>query len=583
MTIAALHDKPEAQSSRGGVFGARALRRIRAALENARQSPGWSAAALGLALLTMLPVLSVGVLALGPSEGNWTHLASTVLPYALANTFWIILGAGLLTLVTGAGAAWLVTMYRFPGRGLADRMLVLPLAMPVYIVAYAYAEFLDYAGPVQQSVRAMFGFSGPADYYFPDIRSLAGAILVFACALYPYVYLAARASFVQQSICVLEVARTLGRTAFSAFWSVALPMARPALAAGTGLVLMEVLNDLGAVQYLGVETLTASVYATWTQRGDLPGAAQIAGVMLGIIFALLMIERIARGGGSVEDTTGRYRAIPFETLSGWRGVVALVIAMVPAVIGFFIPMCVLAANALPQLPDALNGSYLTAGLNSLLLASLVSVTAVALACFFGYAARLAKNPLTSLAQRGASLGYALPGTVLAIGLFIPLAAFDNRIDAFLRSATGLSTGLLLSGTLFAVTAALVIRFLAVAIGAVEAGLGRISPNLDAAGRALGSSAGQILLRVHLPMLVPALGSAALLVFVDAMKELPATLLLRPLNFDTLATHVYGLAAAERLEEATLGAITIVIIGLIPVLLLHHAIAGGRTGSRGTGG
>jgi len=278
-----------------------------------------------------------------------------------------------------------------------------------------------------------------------------------------------------------------------------------------------------------------------------------------------------------------YRAIPFETLEGWRGWLALSLAGFPSLIGFFLPFSVLANRAIAQLPEGLSADYFAAGRNSLLLAGVTAAVTIVFAVFFGYAARVAKNAVTSGAARFASLGYALPGTVLAIGLFIPLAAFDNAIDGWMRQTFSFSTGLMLSGTLFAVTAALVIRFLAIAIGSIESGLARISPNLDAAGRALGASAFSIMLRVHLPMLVPALGAAALLVFVDAMKELPATLLLRPLGFDTLATHVYGLAAAERLEEATLGAVSIVLAGLLPVLLLHHTIAGGRTGARrGTG-
>lgn len=527
-------------------------------------------------------MLAVLVMAFGPGDDIWRHLASTVLPAALRNTFALLVGTGVVTLVMGTTAAWLVTMYRFPGRAIADRLLVLPLAMPTYIVAYAYAELLDYAGPVQSFVRSAFGFRSAADYVFPDIRSLPGAIAVFAAVLYPYVYLSARASFVQQSVCVLEVARTLGRSSLSAFRSVALPMARPALAAGVALVLMECLNDLGAVQYLGVETLTASIYATWTQRGNLAGAAQLASVMLVLVLTLLVMERSARGRARTVDTTGRYRAIPFEVLQGWRGWLAFAAVVMPFLLGFVVPFGLLLRQAFFQLAAGVTAEFMAAGLNSLLLASLVSLTAVALALFFGYAARVAQNPVTDTAARLAATGYALPGTVLAIGLMIPLAAFDNRLDALLERVFGHGPGLLLSGSLFAVTLALVIRFLAVALGSIEAGLQRISPNLDAAGRTLGASALTIIRRVHLPLLAPALGAAALLVFVDAMKELPATLLMRPFNFENLATQVYGLAAAERLEEAALGAVTIVLIGLVPVLALHQTIAGGRAGAAGGG-
>jgi iron(III) transport system permease protein len=556
------------------------LKRLSPMIRSARsRQPGNPALKIAAALLAgvfALPVIAILWLSFGPGESIWRHLASTVLPGALANTFLLVLGTGALTLITGTFAAWLVTMYRFPGRSIADRLLVLPMAMPAYIVAYAYVELLDYAGPVQTGLRAALGLKGADGNIFPDIRSLPGAIAIFSAALYPYVYMSARASFVQQSVCILEVARTLGRTAPNVFWSVALPIARPALAAGVALVAMECLNDLGAVQYLGVETLTASIYATWLQRTNLTGAAQLASVMLVLVVALLIGERLARAG-STQNTTGRQRAIPFEALDGWRGFAAFFLAIMPFVIGFVLPFGVLARHAIGRLDAAATATFLSAARNSLVLAALASVVAVALALFFGYAARVARGPVTSLAARLAALGYALPGTVLAIGLLIPLASFDNTIDAAINRCFGVQTGLLLSGSLFAVTLALVIRFLAVALGSIEAGLARISPNLDAASRALGRSPGATLINVHLPLLTPALGAAGLLVFVDAMKELPATLLLRPFNFETLATHVYGLAAAEQLEEAALGAVAIVLIGLVPALLLHQAVADGSPG------
>lgn len=539
---------------------------------------GWAVAAVLCAALLALPLLAVAAIAVSGTESIWRHLLTTVLPGALANTLLLMLGAATLTLVVGTLAAWIVTMHRFPGREIADRLLVLPLAMPVYIVAYAYVELLDYAGPVQSGLRAAFGFTSAADYAFPDIRSLPGAVLLFSLVLYPYVYLMARASFVQQSVCVLEVARTLGHTASETLWRVGLPLARPAIAAGVALVLMECLNDLGAVQYLGVETLSASIYATWLQRGNLAGAAQLALVMLGLVAALMVIERQARGAGSVQATTGRYRAIPFENLTGWKAGAALLAVLTPAVLGFGVPFAVLALQALAHFGTADLAAFAAAAGNSLLLASAASLVALALALLFGYAKRLDGSWVTRLAARMAGFGYALPGTVLAIGLLGPLAAFDNGVDAWMQRIFGIKTGLLFSGTLFAVTVALVIRFLAVAIGSVDAGINRISPSLDAAARTLGATSSITLLRVHLPILAPALGAAALLVFVDAMKELPATLLLRPFNFDTLATYVYGLTASEQFEEAALGAVTIVLIGLIPVLLLHTAIAGGRAGS-----
>ncbi len=542
-----------------------------------RASPGWTIAVAAILTVILLPVATIATLALTPAGDMWRHLVSTVLPRSLLTTGLLLCGVGTLTLIVGTATAWLVTMYRFPGRAIADRLLVLPLAMPTYIVAYCYAELLDYAGPVQTALRNWSGATGPNSFWFPDVRSLSGAIVVFSAVLYPYVYLTARASFVQQSVCALEVARTLGRTPLGTLWSVALPLARPALAAGVALALMEALNDLGAVQYLGVETLSASIYTTWLQRGSLAGAAQIATVMLILVLMLFAVERMARGQASSQHTTGRYRSIPFQDIEGWRGYVAGGLCLVPFILGFVIPALVLVGPALRHAGDAIAGGFWLAVMNSIGLAAVVSVAAVILSVVLGYAARAANNGFIKPAVRLAGLGYAVPGTVLAVGLLVPLAGLDNRIDAVMRATFGISTGLLMSGTIFALVLAMTIRFLAVALGSVEAGLERISPNLDAAARALGETALTTLFRVHLPMMLPALGAGALLVFVDAMKELPATLLLRPFNFETLATHVYGFAALEQFESAALGALTIVLAGLIPVLLLHKAVAGGRAG------
>jgi iron(III) transport system permease protein len=398
-------------------------------------------------------------------------------------------------------------------------------------------------------------------------------VLVMSAVLYPYVYLAARATFVQQSVCALEVARTLGRTSMGAFWAVALPLARPALAAGVALVAMETLNDLGAVQHLGVETLSASIYATWLQRSNLGGAAQLATVMLGLIFLLLVAERFARGGAKVHHTTGRYRAIPFQDIEGWRGYAAAALCSLPFVAGFVVPLLVLGNFAVGHVSVAIEGGFLKAAWNSMLLATLAAAVAVALGLLISYAPRVAKTGFTRTAAQISGFGYALPGAVLALGVLIPLAALDNSVDALARSLLGISTGLILSGSIAALVYAYVIRFLAVARGGIEAGLERISPNLDAAARALGETAASALWRIHLPLLAPALGAAGLLVFVDALKELPATLLLRPFNFETLATHVYALAAVEQIESGALGALTIVLAGLVPLVVLHGTIAG----------
>jgi iron(III) transport system permease protein len=553
------------------------LRRIAAWRARRRISPAWTVS-VGLILAVLaLPVVAIVAMALAPADNIWPHLVRNVLPRSLWTTLLLLAGVGTLTLIVGTLAAWLVTMYRFPGRDIADWLLLLPLAMPTYIIAVCYAELLDYSGPVQAALRALFGWTNARAYWFPEVRSQGGAILVLSFVLYPYVYLTARASFLQQSACALEVARTLGRTPWGTFREVALPLARPALAAGVTLVLMECLNDIGAAQYLGVRTLTVSVYETWLQRSNLGGAAQIASVMLALVLLLLGAERMARGHGQYHHTTGRYRAIPFSRLRGTTGRLAFAACLMPVVLGFVLPVGMLIGSSWRFAGAALGGPFLKAAWHSMLLAACGALVAVLLALVLAYARRVASNGFTRPAVRLAGFGYAVPGTVLAVGLLIPLAAFDNRLDAVMRSAFGISTGLVLSGTILALVLAYAIRFLAVALGALEEGLGRVSPNLDAAARTLGATALTTLTRVHFPLLRPALGAAALLVFVDSMKELPATLLLRPFNFETLATHVYGFAALEQFQEAGLAALTIVLIGLAPVLLLHRAMAGGRAG------
>jgi iron(III) transport system permease protein len=525
-----------------------------------------------------LPLATIVALALTAPGNVWPQLVRTVLPATLIDTAILLVGVGLLTLAFGACTAWLVTMCRFPGRGVLDRLLVLPLAMPTYIVAYAYVELLDYAGPVQGALRSLAGWQSARDYWFPDIRSMGGAILVLSAVLYPYVYLSARASFVQQSVCVLEVARTLGRTSMGVFWSVALPLARPALAGGVALAAMECLNDLGAVQYLGVRTLSVSIYTAWLQQSSLGGAAQIALVAVLIVLALLIAERALRGHGRFHHGTGRYRAIPFTDLEGWRGLAAAAFCALPVLAGFVAPFALLLWQATAHVAEVSEPSFWRAARNSVGVAAAGAVVTVVLGLLLAYARRVAPSLLVRATVRGAGLGYALPGTVLALGLIIPLAAFDNRLDALLRASFGISSGLLLSGSLIVIVLAYSIRFLTVALSALEAGFERLSPNLDAAARALGETALSALWRVHIPLLAPALGAAALLVFVDGMKELPATLLMRPFNFETLATHVYSYAGLELFENATPGALAIVLAGLVPVLLLHQAVAGGRAGS-----
>ncbi|MGD9867166.1 MAG: ABC transporter permease [Hyphomicrobiales bacterium] len=541
-------------------------------------SLGWSAAAVLISLAVALPLAAIALFALRSSGDTWTHLVNTVLPSSALTTVLLMTGVGVLTLVIGTSTAWLVTMYRFPGRQVMEWLLLLPLAMPTYIIAFCYMELFDYSGLAQTALRAAFGWSSAAEYWFPDIRTLAGAIVLLSFVLYPYVYLTARASFLQQSVCVLEVSRTLGCNRWGCFRQVALPLARPALVAGVTLALMECLNDIGAVEFLGVKTLTVSVYDTWLNRGSLSGAAQIACVMLVFVFALLFAERAARGRRHFHHTTGKYRHLPEEDLGRTGGVLALLACLVPVIVGFVMPAGVLASASVRYFDAALAEGFWRNAANSLTLSAAAAFIAVVLGVVLAYACRITRSKLVHGMAGIAATGYAVPGTVLAVGILVPLAGFDNAVDAFMRERFGISTGLLLSGTAAAIVMAYTVRFLAVSLGAFDSGLMMVSRCLDAASRALGVGVSQSLLRVHLPILRPALGAAALLVFVDSMKELPATLLLRPFDFNTLATHIYELASLDRFEESALSALTIVAIGLAPVILIHKTIVSGRPGT-----
>ncbi len=530
-----------------------------------------SVAALVTGLALAMPVLTIILLALTPTENVWPHLIGTVLPGYVLRTLLLMAGVGLITFVTGTAVAWLVTMCRFPLQPLFLWASLLPLAMPGYIVAYAYVDFLSYAGPLQTWLRGLFGWTRPADYWFPEIRSLGGAVFVLSMVLYPYVFLTARASFIRQPATQLEVARARGRTPWGAFRAVALPLARPGIAVGVSLALMECLNDIGAAGFFGVRTLTLGVYTTWLSQGNLGGAAQISAVMLLFIFLLVWFERTARRKQSFVLPAQRPRQPDRIRLNGWQRALAVVVCALPIVIGFVVPALILISFAASRLEDALSVAYLRAVYHSLLLASLAAAAAVALGLVLGYANRAMRKGFTRKVIRLASLGYAIPGTVLGIGVLIPLAGFDNALDSFLRAYFGISTGLLLSGSIAAIIFAYVVRFLAVSFGAIETGLQKVTPNVAAAARTLGRGPISAFFEVHLPLLRPALVSAALLVFVDCMKELPATLILRPFDFETLATSVFLLASLDQLEESALPALTIVAVGLLPVILLSRSL------------
>ncbi len=539
---------------------------------------GWTVGVLLLAALLALPVLVVAAHVFHPGGEVWSHLASTVLPGYLWNSALLVIGVGGGTLVIGVATAWLTAMCEFPGRRALTWLLLLPLAMPAYIIAYTYTGMLDYAGPVQSALREAFGW-GYGDYWFPSIRSLGGAVAMLTLVLYPYVYLFALAAFLEQSICALDVGRTLGLTPLRVFRRVAVPLARPAIVTGVSLVLMETLADYGTVQFFGVSTFTTGIFRTWFGMGEPAAAAQLAATLLGFIAVLILIERWSRRQRQYHHTSGRYQPLPSYRLQGWRALAALSACVLPIVLGFALPILQLLIWSARTAPEQLGRDLPGLVFNSLVLASITAALALLFAVYLGYGRRLRGGATVGGAVRVASLGYAIPGTVVAVGVIIPFAWFDNTVDSFTREHLGVSTGLLLSGTLVAVVFAYLVRFLAVALQTVEAGLAKVGTTVDDTARSLGASPGEVLRRVHVPVLRGSLLTAVLLVFVDVMKELPATLILRPFNFNTLAVRAYEFASDEQLAAAAPAALAILLTGLVPVILLSRSIARSRPGQR----
>ncbi|WP_298016228.1 iron ABC transporter permease [uncultured Castellaniella sp.] len=534
----------------------------------------WHAGMLAAALAVLAPILALVGQAAQGAGAHWTHLLQFVLPGVLGQTLLLLAGVGLLAAALGVGAAWLVTAHDFPGRAILSWGLLLPLAVPTYIVAYAYLDILHPIGPVQETVRALLGYSSPREFRLPDVRGLPGAIVLLAFVLYPYVYLTTRSMFANQAAHLMEAARLLGHGPWSAFRRVALPMARPAIAVGLCLVLLETLNDIGASEFLGVQTLTVAIYTTWVTRSDLAGAAQIALVALALVTALIAIER--HGRRRLRYTGGRRGAsISPRRLHGAAGWLATALCLAPILIGFVAPAGYLLALTLERLgagswpsPALLRAAWQTLGVSA---AATAAALAIGLAVVWSRRIMHRVPAWLRAAPRLATLGYALPGTVLAIGLLFPVMAAERGL-AWLRAAVGLDpAGLILLGTPAALALAYVIRFLTIPVGTLESGLERIPASFEQAARLLGENVHGTLRRVHLPLLRPALIASALLVFVDAMKELPATLLLRPLNFDTLATWLYGEAARGTYEEGAIAALGIVAAGLIPVLILARLL------------
>jgi iron(III) transport system permease protein len=523
--------------------------------------------------IVLLPIVVLAAIALTGDGETWWHLASTILPGATATTLHLLALVALFSASIGVSCAWLVVAYEFPLRRTLAWALVLPLAVPPYLAAYAFAEFFLFTGPVQTLWRALFGFESARDYWFPDIRSTTGAAIVMASVLYPYVYLTARVVFIMQGRNIADVARTLGAPPTTVFRRILLPVARPAIMAGVALVLMETLNDVGATEFLGVQTLTLSVFTTWLNRGSLEGAAQIAMLMLVLVFGLMMAEQWSRRGQRFHSARATHmRARPPRTsLAGWRATATVLAVSAPVLLGFGVPVYVFGAYASRRLSQFLDPSLREALLTSLTTAAATALTCVVLALVLINTARVARTRAVTVTTRLAMIGYALPGTIMALGLLLALAWFDNTLDAFMRGIFGISTGLLLTGSAASIVMVCSIRFLALAEGALRTGLEKLPGHVDEAARSLGRSPFASARTVILPLLKPAIFTAAVLVFVDTTKELSATILLRPFGFNTLATYIYENASRGMMQDAAPAALLVILAALAPVVLLSKAL------------
>lgn len=536
------------------------------------------AAAYAVAGLCLLPILAVTLAGVTGGVETLTHLAQTVLPRYAGNTLVLVACVALGTLSIGTGAACFVTMTEFRGRRLFEILLVVPLAFPAYVLAYAYTYLLDHPGPVQTLLRDLTGW-GPRDYWFPEIRSLGGAALMLIIVLYPYVYLLARASFRQQSSNAFLVARTLGQSPMKAFWRVALPMARPAIAGGALLAVMETIADYGTVAFFNVQTFATGIYQAWFSLGDRPAAAQLSLCLL--MFALLVagLERAQRGRAQTAGRGARFDTLEKPQLTGGAGWVATIICLVPVLLGFIVPVIMLGTMAVGSGQNLFAARYIGFMQNSVMLASVASVLTVLGAILIGFRARTRPTRRSKALVVGAGLGYAVPGGVIAVGLMVPMAALDNLIDRIMEANFGIDTGLLITGSIWLMVLAYMTRFMAAALNAYDSGMATVPGHFDAIGRSLGQSGPKLLLRVHLPVARSSVLTALLIVFVDVMKELPATLILHPFNFQTLAVQAHRLAADERLHEAAVPSLVLVAFGLLPVIILCRSIGREDPGRR----
>ncbi|MCS6234462.1 iron ABC transporter permease [Shewanella baltica] len=531
----------------------------------------WSLAGYAVATILVLPLVALILQALQPDEAVFGHLMATVLPTYIINSllliFWVSLGALLLALP----CAWLMARCEFVGRRYLQWALLLPLAMPGYIVAYVYTDLLDYAGPVQRSLRTIFSWSSPQDYFFPDIRTLGGAACMLSLVLFPYIYLLARTAFMEQSLSLAHASRIMGCSPWQSFWRLSLPMARPALAVGVALVAMETAADFATVNYFAVPTLTTAVYDTWLGYGNLTAAAKLSAIILLVVFSLIGFERFARRKQQLFQKQSRIQASDLYRLSAVQTAVALSFCATLLLLAFLLPFGILLSYAIGYFEQSWDESFWQLSLNSLSLALITSLICCLIALLLMFVRRISPRPSDALPSRLASTGYALPGTVLAIGVLVPLTMLDFAIND-LADLLGLDgPGLILTGSVVALIFAFCVRFVAIAIGSVESSYKRISPSLDMVSLTMGQGPRQLLQRVHLPLLGKGLFAGALLVFIESMKELPAALLLRPIGFENLATYVFQFVSDEKLEHGALAAIVIVLVGLVPLIYLNRSL------------
>ena len=541
---------------------------------NRRWMPsGWVIGASCVAALVILPLVSVGVMALGGARTDWAHLWSTIMPRYLLNSVVMMLSVGALATLIGTTMAWIIASREFPGRGFLQFALMMPLAIPSYVAAYALVDALEYSGPVQSLLRDMFGWQTARDYWFPEIRSRWAGVWVMSLALYPYIFLLAKGSFQAQGASTRDVARALGCNPRQAFWRVTLPMARPAVVAGAAIVMMEVLNDFGTVEFFAIQTLTTGIFSLWLEASDRGGAAQIAVMILVLVLVLALVEKTSRRRRRYHALVKSDRPVTRIAVRGGRGWALSLFCALPFLGGFVLPLGVILSRVQP-------GGWVDDGLwqaaaNTTLLGSSAAVLAVIGAVFLTQAVRYSPGPVLARITPVTTIGYAVPGAVLAIGVLFPLAALDHRLADAIATVTGVDPGLLLTGTAFSLVLAYVVRFFAIAQGAVESAMSQVTPSMDDAARSLGRGRWTILRRLHLPLIRGSIATALVLIFVDSVKELPATLMLRPFNFDTLATRVYSFASTEDLERAAPAAVLVTLAGLVPVLIL--AWSGSRRG------